>query len=226
MDQAEPILQFFRYGHLPASLQAISAPFYSVAHWLVETAPQNAERSAALRKLLEAKDCAVRATMPKGIGDAPMFGLVSTKQLDFAIAGLNSQIALFQRSIELRLGDLAAAHAAQADVLAAIQNQGKIIMSQQDDLKASVAALAAAAATLISAETTAIANANAAGANDPVIAASIANINEVTGNLTSAAAALSPTAAPVAPADAQAQLAPANPAPAVDPNAPGNQTQP
>lgn len=57
----DPILQFFHYAHLPAHLQEISAPFCSLALQIVTLLPRNAERSVALRKLLEAKDCAVRA---------------------------------------------------------------------------------------------------------------------------------------------------------------------
>ena len=57
----EPILQFFAYQHLPGNLQSVSKPFYDMAHGLMAKLPRNPERSAALRKLLEAKDCAVRA---------------------------------------------------------------------------------------------------------------------------------------------------------------------
>ena len=59
------MLQFFQYAHLPANLQAVSAPFCHLADELVETLPQNPERTVALRKLLEAKDCAVRARLFK-----------------------------------------------------------------------------------------------------------------------------------------------------------------
>lgn len=57
----EPILRFFQFHHLPPSLQAISRPFGELAMQIVATLPRNAERSVALRKLLEAKDAAVRA---------------------------------------------------------------------------------------------------------------------------------------------------------------------
>jgi hypothetical protein len=56
----EPMLQFFRYDHLPEHLQALSRPFGELAQRLVADLPRNPERSAMLRKLLEAKDCAVR----------------------------------------------------------------------------------------------------------------------------------------------------------------------
>jgi hypothetical protein len=61
----EPILQFFTFSHLPETLQAISAPFAQLAHELVLRLPRNAERSVALRKLLECKDAAVRAAIAK-----------------------------------------------------------------------------------------------------------------------------------------------------------------
>lgn len=59
----EPIMQFFSYGHLPTHLQMVSKNFHDVAEILVSTLPRNAERSVALRKLLEAKDAAVRAAI-------------------------------------------------------------------------------------------------------------------------------------------------------------------
>lgn len=61
----EHILQFFSYQHLPAHLQLVSEPFASLADLLVATLPRNPERTVALRKLLEAKDAAVRARLAK-----------------------------------------------------------------------------------------------------------------------------------------------------------------
>lgn len=63
--QNETMLQFFKYDHLPAHLQAISKPFGELAQQIVQELPSNPERTVALRKLLEAKDCAVRATLFK-----------------------------------------------------------------------------------------------------------------------------------------------------------------
>lgn len=54
------VLQFFRYSHLPQHLQDRSKPFADLAA-MVATGPQNPETTVALRKLLEAKDAAVRA---------------------------------------------------------------------------------------------------------------------------------------------------------------------
>jgi len=62
----EPILQFFDYAHLPVHLQQVSQRFGELATALVKDLPRNPERTTALRKLLEAKDCAVRAVLFKG----------------------------------------------------------------------------------------------------------------------------------------------------------------
>jgi hypothetical protein len=59
------MLQFFAYKHLPEDLQKISMPFGVLAEWIVANLPSNAERTAGLRKLLEAKDCIVRAKLYK-----------------------------------------------------------------------------------------------------------------------------------------------------------------
>lgn len=58
-----PIMKFFEYGHLPPHLQEISKPFCELARWVNTNLPNNAETSTALRKILEAKDCAVRAKL-------------------------------------------------------------------------------------------------------------------------------------------------------------------
>ena len=58
----ESILQFFKYDHLPAHLQDASKPFCELAEKIAD-GPQNAEATVALRKLLEAKDAAVRAVL-------------------------------------------------------------------------------------------------------------------------------------------------------------------
>lgn len=60
---SEPILQFFRFSHLPPRLAAVSKPFSVLAEEVVATLPRNPERTVALRKLLEAKDAAVRALL-------------------------------------------------------------------------------------------------------------------------------------------------------------------
>lgn len=64
-DASDPMLQFFAYAHLPQHLQNVSQPFGDLAQQIVNTLPRNAERTVALRKLLEAKDCAVRSLLFK-----------------------------------------------------------------------------------------------------------------------------------------------------------------
>lgn len=61
-----PILKFFEYKHLPERLQTVSAPFFVLAHQFVGFnygSDNAAEVAAGLRKLLEAKDCFVRAAL-------------------------------------------------------------------------------------------------------------------------------------------------------------------
>ena len=60
------VLQFFAYAHLPEHLQAVSKPFCELAERVAD-GPQNAESTVALRKLLEAKDAAVRAVLFKAV---------------------------------------------------------------------------------------------------------------------------------------------------------------
>lgn len=71
------MLKFFKYAHLPPHLAAVSKPFCELAHAMVlgDNAPEagtctfggpleaGPERTVALRKLLEAKDAAVRQAL-------------------------------------------------------------------------------------------------------------------------------------------------------------------
>ena len=57
---SSPILKFFAYSHLPPQLQAVSKPLGDLAQQLDNSLPDGPEKSAGLRKLLEAKDCFVR----------------------------------------------------------------------------------------------------------------------------------------------------------------------
>ena len=63
--QTDRLLQFFTYSHLPAHLQDVSKPFCDLAGLVCDSLPSNPERTVALRKLLESKDCAVRAILYK-----------------------------------------------------------------------------------------------------------------------------------------------------------------
>ena len=57
------IIRYFAYEHLPAHLQLVSKPIGDLARMMDDSLPDGAEKSAGLRKLLEAKDCLVRAAM-------------------------------------------------------------------------------------------------------------------------------------------------------------------
>lgn len=57
------LLRYFEYGHLPERLQGFSAPFSEMANEIVDHLPDGPELTAGLRKLLEAKDCIVRAAV-------------------------------------------------------------------------------------------------------------------------------------------------------------------
>ena len=64
------LLAYFDYGHLPPHLAGVARIFHDAAHETVDAVGQSptggAEATTALRKLLEAKDCAVRAALPIG----------------------------------------------------------------------------------------------------------------------------------------------------------------
>jgi hypothetical protein len=60
---ASPIMKYFSYDHLPDVLKAISQPIGELAEKMEAALPDGPEKSAGLRKLLEAKDCFVRAKL-------------------------------------------------------------------------------------------------------------------------------------------------------------------
>ncbi len=62
---ASPIIKYFEFEHLPAHLQEVSKPIGELARSMDVSLPDGAEKSAGLRKLLEAKDCLVRAALEK-----------------------------------------------------------------------------------------------------------------------------------------------------------------
>lgn len=59
----QELLKYFEYEHLPAHLQEISKPFCELAHQFAGLNYSSPEVTVCLRKLLEAKDCAVRAAL-------------------------------------------------------------------------------------------------------------------------------------------------------------------
>lgn len=63
-EQMNPIVNFFKYEHLHPDLQKISKPLAELAYLMNAVLPNGPEKTAGLRKLLEAKDCFVRANLP------------------------------------------------------------------------------------------------------------------------------------------------------------------
>lgn len=62
MDE-EPLMRWFTYAHLPDRLREVSRQFHRLAVHVVEAIAPGEERSVCLRKLIEAKDAAVRAAI-------------------------------------------------------------------------------------------------------------------------------------------------------------------
>ena len=59
------LAQYFAYDHLPPALQLVSRWCYILAETMIHKLPDGPELTAGLRKLLEAKDCFVRAGLPE-----------------------------------------------------------------------------------------------------------------------------------------------------------------
>lgn len=78
MNPGSPLLRYFAFDHLPAGpLRNTSRLFHDLAHQIEEDLPGGPEKTTALRKLLEAKDAAVRAaldvpTIPEPTQPAPL----------------------------------------------------------------------------------------------------------------------------------------------------------
>ena len=62
---ASPIMKYFEYAHLPVHLGDVIKPIGDLGKVMDDLLPDCAEKSAGLRKLLEAKDCFVRAVLFK-----------------------------------------------------------------------------------------------------------------------------------------------------------------
>lgn len=63
MSQSDAMMRYFEFLHLPVKLQHVSRHFYTLAETVNNTVPDGPEKTVCLRKLLEAKDCAVRASL-------------------------------------------------------------------------------------------------------------------------------------------------------------------
>jgi hypothetical protein len=61
--QPNPIMKYFQFEHLPLYLQVVSGEIYALACSMDAMLPNGPEKSAGMRKLLEAKDCFVRARL-------------------------------------------------------------------------------------------------------------------------------------------------------------------
>lgn len=60
------LMRYFSYEHLPPHLQPISRLMHDTAAHMVTQLPDSPELTAGLRKMLEAKDCFVRAGIAPG----------------------------------------------------------------------------------------------------------------------------------------------------------------
>jgi hypothetical protein len=69
----------FEFSHLPPHLAIISKPFGDLAAVLVESLPDGPELSVGLRKLVEAKDCFVRAQVAYIKAGQPLMTQIGTK---------------------------------------------------------------------------------------------------------------------------------------------------
>lgn len=59
------LLKWLHHQHLPAHLQAVVKPIDALAHELDAALPDGPEKTAGMRKLIEAKDCFVRARIER-----------------------------------------------------------------------------------------------------------------------------------------------------------------
>jgi hypothetical protein len=66
------LLSYFEFSHLPPHLQSVSKEFHTIAHLMVNRLTDSDEFRTGLRKLLEAKDCMVRAAMLNDTPKTPM----------------------------------------------------------------------------------------------------------------------------------------------------------
>ena len=62
----ERMLSWFVYDHLKGELQGVASQFRDMAETIASTIERGPERTVALRKLLEAKDAAIRAVVKPG----------------------------------------------------------------------------------------------------------------------------------------------------------------
>lgn len=59
----DPALLFFTNPYLPPHLQRLIQPFFEIAHAMIRAVPRNSQRHLMFQKMVEAKDCALRAVV-------------------------------------------------------------------------------------------------------------------------------------------------------------------
>ena len=79
------VLRYFAWDHLPPDLQAVSKPIGELAQQMAETLPGGPELTTGLRKLLEAKDCLVRAALDARTPPLAQGGIVSPAPVPVAL---------------------------------------------------------------------------------------------------------------------------------------------
>lgn len=148
-EQREHIEQFFEYAHLPAPLQEVSRPFGDLAK-VVLTLPRNPERTVALRKLLEAKDAAVRAKLAK------VMAMLLCASMLFGVAGCSKVSDAVKTQVAVGVATLkqtsASFSAAAGGLVAADPNEqaglARWVVSFQQSLDAEAGGCAALADAL------------------------------------------------------------------------------
>lgn len=70
-DPRVKMIKWFGYSHLPEHLQKVSAHFSGLALWMMDNLDAGPEATEAMRKLLEAKDCGIRAYMETKLASEP-----------------------------------------------------------------------------------------------------------------------------------------------------------
>lgn len=71
--EVQKLWKYFDYAHLPPHLQRVSRHYAVMVDVLMGMLPDSPELTVAIRKLLESKDCAVRAALdlPQEPDDSP-----------------------------------------------------------------------------------------------------------------------------------------------------------
>jgi Meiotically Up-regulated Gene 113 (MUG113) protein len=128
IESSMDLLRYFERDHLPPHLQWISDAFRNLATELADGLPDDPELEAALRKLLEAKDCAARAALYAGSKE---------KELDTAaLATPDGPIGESVRSVEALL-----AAKRHAPVAYFIRNGNRVKIGTTQNLRGRVSQL-------------------------------------------------------------------------------------